>query len=54
MEEETHACAVLIVGAALDEDRQKEDRKHKFCGERLLKRDLKGGFNNLHQELRLE
>ena len=42
------------MGAALDEDRKKEDGKRKWCEEWLLKRDLKVSFNNVHQELRLE
>ena len=49
-EEVTYACAALIVGAALDEDRQKEDRNLKWCEKWLLKRDLKGSFIDLHQE----
>ena len=51
MEEETYACAALVVGAAVDKDGQKEDEKRKWCEEWLLKRDLKGSFNNLHQKL---
>ena len=46
---ERHTRVLLWLWERLWMDRQKEDGKRKCCEEWLLKRDLKGNFNNLHQ-----